>query len=195
VARNRARNKQNLAALLVWSVILVPVTVLVHELAHWLVARSAGFPAQLHFASVSGFPEQAPFGGAPIAVGLVALAGPAMTLAFVGLGMANARHAWGKALVATALPRFALNAVYMFQQSLVLAGIAKASAPNFDEAVAGRALALPPQLLASVGALVLVIGLIWLWRRAGARGFALLVLGTAAGLYGWMGILGPRLLP
>lgn len=178
-----------------WSVALFPITVLLHELAHWLVARASGFPARLHFASVDNFPEQLPFGGAPGLVALTTLAGPAMTIALMIAGMAARSKPWGLPLVATALSRFVINAMFIVQQALVLAGIAQASQPNFDEVVAARALSAPAPLFAGVGALAFFVGGVWLWRNAGPWQFLALILGTLTGMVGWLGLVGPMLLP
>ncbi|MEY2884352.1 MAG: hypothetical protein RL490_2076 [Pseudomonadota bacterium] len=183
------------AILLLSCVALLPATVILHELAHWLVGQLAGFPTQLHFASVDGLPETAPFGGAPLGVALAALAGPAMSVLLVGVGMISRHRPWGLPLVATAIARFAVNIIYMIQQAFVLAGVAKASQPNFDEILAARALGLPPQPLAAIGAIVLLAALAWLWRQASGRTLLVLAVGTVAGMVGWLGLLGPRLLP
>jgi hypothetical protein len=179
----------------VLSALLFPLTVVLHELGHFLVGRSFGFPTLLHAASVTGLPETPPFDGEAGGVALAALAGPAVTLALAALGLLYRTRVWGLPLMATALVRFLVNLLYMVQQGFVAAGIAAASDPNFDEVLAARALGVAPQPLAAVGALLLLAGLVFLWRQAGGRGFFVLMAGTVAGMTLWLALLGPRLLP
>jgi hypothetical protein len=176
-------------------VVLFPLSVVLHELGHFLIGRVFGIPTELHAASVSGLPETAPFGNSPGGVALASLAGPAITMLLVVLGFAFRTRVWGLPLLAVALARFFVNLAYMIQQRFVAAGIAAPSNPNFDEIQAARALDLPPQPLAAVGAVLLLAGLVFLWRFAGPRGFLVLTSGTIAGMVGWLVLLGPRLLP
>lgn len=175
--------------------LLFPVTVLLHELAHLLVGRLFGFATVLHAASVTGLPEESPYGGAPAGVAMAALAGPAATLALAGLGVRFRHRAWGLPLVTVTLARFLINLLYMVQQGFVAAKIAAPSKASFDEVLAAEALGLPPQPLAALGAAVLVVGVIFLSRQAGPRGLLALTAGTVAGMTIWLGLLGPRLLP
>lgn len=190
-----AVSTRSLAGLLAWCLVLVPATIQLHEAGHWLVARLAGFAPVLHFASVDGIPDQPPFGGAAPAVALASLAGPAVSILLVLTGMMSAARAWAMPLVAAGILRFVINPMFLVQQALVAAGIAEAGAGNFDEIVAARALGWPPAALALPGALVLLLGLVWLWRRASGRQLAVLLAGTVAGVVLWMGALGPILLP
>lgn len=175
--------------------LLFPMTVVLHELGHFTVGWLAGFPVVLHFASVSGVPEQLPFAGAPLAAGLASLAGPAISLALAAAGLAGWRRLWGLPLLAAVLPRFTVNLLFMVQQGFVWAGIAEAGNSSMDEAVAARALGVSPVPLAAIGALVLLLGLWQLWARAGGKGLLVLALGTGAGMAGWLIGVGPRLLP
>lgn len=175
--------------------LLFPATVILHELGHFGIGWLSGFPVALHYASVTGLPEAAPYAGAPLAVALAALAGPAISLAMLAAGMAGWRRIWGLPLLAAALPRFVVNLLFMVQQGFVLAGIAQAGRPNIDEANAARALDVPAAPLAAIGAMALLAGLWAVWRRAGAGGVLMLALGTGLGMAGWLVVLGPRLLP
>lgn len=147
-------------------VVMFPLSVIAHELGHWLTARMLGFPAILHFASVSGVPDQPPFGAVAGAVALVSLAGPLVTLALLALGSANFAKPWGRPLVVAAGFRFALNLIFLIQFGLVLAGIAAPAEAIFDEVTAAHSLGLLPVLLVAIGPLALAAALIRLWRAS-----------------------------
>ncbi len=178
-----------------WCVLLFPLSVLLHELAHVLAGRLGGFAMILHHASATGLPEVPPWAGRPGAVALAALAGPLVTLALAGLGAINARRAWGMPLVAAAIPRFFANLVYLVQLLLALFGAGTPASADFDESVAAAALGWPPLALEAPGGLLFVVVLLWLGQRAGGGGFLALLLGTGLGMALWYGWAGPMLLP
>ena len=200
--QSRPRSQQHMKLLysfqwahFLWCVALAPIAILLHELSHQVVGVAVGFPAQLHFASVSGIPEAAPFGGNPVSVALASLAGPAMSMSLMAIGAHFSKRPWGLPLVAVNVPRFVVNVVFLVQQALVVAGVFKAGESRFDEATAANALGWSAVALGSVGALFFFFGLVWLWRRAKGAGFIALALGTASGAFIWLQLLGPLLLP
>lgn len=178
-----------------WSAALFPVATLLHEVGHFAAAAAVGFSPKLHFASVTGFPETPPFGGAPLGVAFASFAGPAVTMILGFIGAARTKSSWGLPLVAVCVPRFIVNSIFLLQQSLVLAGIAQASNPNFDEIVTARALAITPAPLAAIGAILFFAGLAWLWLKSSRGGLLALFVGTGVGMFGWLAYLGPAVLP
>lgn len=167
----------------------------VKEAARRLTARLLGFPALLHFASVSGVPEKPPFGAAAGAVAAVSLAGPLVTLALLAWGSLRLNKPWARALVVATGLRFALNFIFLIQFGFVLAGIAAPSDAIFDEVTAALAIGVPPFVLVAIGPIALVAALVRLWRTSSFSEIAVLTIGTAAGAALWMGLLGPLLLP
>ena len=92
----QARTRR-LWTLFLWSLMVGPIAVLLHELGHWIVAVTAGFQPVLHAYAVSGVPETGPFGGDPAGVAAVALAGRLKSITdipvLVGVGVSNAQQA------------------------------------------------------------------------------------------------------
>src|SRR5215208_7413076 len=78
---------------LAWPIVFVPLTILLHELGHLVVARTLGFRnATLHFSAVDpGFS----FGAGSSAEGLVGLAGPLVTILLTATGIIWAQRSRG----------------------------------------------------------------------------------------------------
>lgn len=115
--------------------LVAPLTVIAHELGHFLAGRAMGFDAELRAASVSG---GAVLGRAPDwMVAVQALAGPLVTFLLLASAFAIGRRRakpWVIALAATAPLRFLVGAsyltwsIYAWSQGGELRG-----SPNFDE--------------------------------------------------------------
>ena len=188
------------AQLFLLALLLAPIAIVAHEIAHWLVAQSLGLAPQLHFGSVSGIPEAPPFGGTPLAVAAAMLAGPLATAGITAFGIwAYTRTAapWSLALAMVTPTRFVANVLFLIQYSFVVTGIAQPSSPNFDEVSAARALGIAEIGLAAIGAALFV--LVWCWLlfkvQPGAVSVLALLIGNIAGTALWLSTIGPLLLP
>ncbi len=184
-----------------WSVLLAPLTIVIHELGHLLVARAVGFPNPvLHFSSVdpgaaAGLPDSA--------LGLATLAGPIVSavlalVACVWIGW-RAATPWALALAVTAVTRFAVGIPYTLVTGIIRFVGAQLAPPAFDEYKAGAALGWSGDLLLAATSALCIAVLWWIGRhlQRDARGATWLGLfvGTATGWALWMKGLGPWLLP
>lgn len=185
----------------VWPIAFVPVTILLHEMGHLIVARSLGFrDATLHFSAVNPGPS---YGAGSAGEGLVGLAGPLVTVVLTAVGIFWAYRdraaVWPYCLAVAAASRFAVSVPYSVAAILVRMSGRRLADPAFDEHKAATALGWSGDLLLGATSTLPVLVLIWLSLRLPRgsklkRSFALLV-GTGFGWFLWMGLLGPRLLP
>ncbi len=189
----------------IWSIGLAPVTPLLHELAHMLVAYAVGYPSPtLHFSSVDPGPSD---GLPPSAAGLVALAGPVRSalLALVGCALLwrQGPAPWSTAPTVSAVSRFVVAVPYTIDLVAVQVMGLQLAPPAFDEYKAGTALHISGNALLASTSLLLCAVRWWVHRQLyrhlppdEARGaWVGLVVGTAAGWAGWMLGLGPLLVP
>lgn len=180
------------------TVIAVPFTILAHELGHFLTGIALGHPdVTLHFASVSSGATDA---GAPAwELGLVAAAGPLVSLAMAGVctWMAHRHRPYPLVVAAgfVAPVKFVIGVVFLMSR---LRG-AEGGSPNFDEFNAAVHFGISPVWTSLAGALVLVAAWVLLIRSLppGRRGLPLvgLTVGTGAGIFLYAGLVGPWLLP
>jgi len=184
-----------------WSLVLAPVTIVLHELGHLFVARAVGFPnPTLHFNSVDpGLADGLP----QAALGMATLAGPVVSAA-VALGACvwifwRAATPWAAALAVTAASRFVVGVPYTIVNVGARLIGSQLAPPEFDEYKAGAALAWSGDALLAGTALIPVV-VFWTVNRrlrAGERAAAWsgLLIGTTVGWAVWMLGAGPALLP
>ena len=193
-------DRPNLLALLLWPIALVGLTILLHETGHLLAAKYFGLPdTALHFDRVD-YDERVAVDAWKL--GVIGLAGPAVTIILIIIGLAWAgktRHPAAYALAAAAASRLIVGVPYtVVALALFLSG-RHLAAPSFDEARAALAFGLPPEALMAVStaAFFIAFGGVVGALPKGLRllGLSALVAGTAAGWGLWMVVLGPRLLP
>lgn len=193
---------QRLWTLFLWSLLVGPIALLLHELGHWIVAVTAGFQPVLHAYAVSGVPETAPFGGNPAGVAAVALAGPTVTLLLTVAGYRLWRRdpscSWALALAFAAPLRFLVNLLFFIGSALVALGLVVRDNPAFDEFLAARALGIPAAALVAIGAVVLPLTWWSIFRRLDEDRWASilsLTAGSTIGIALWLGPVGRLLLP
>ncbi len=184
-----------------WSLLLAPVTIVLHEGGHLFTALAVGFPhPTLHFNSVDpgaadGLPRSA--------AGLAALAGPAVSAALAVGACAwlrwRAATPWAAALAVTAASRFVVGVPYTIVNAGALLIGSQLAPPEFDETKAGAALGWSGDALLAGTSLVLAV-VLWsvgrgLFRGERVAAWSGLLIGTALGWAVWMLGLGPLLLP
>ena len=183
-----------------WPLLLVPATILLHELGHLLAAISLGFPEPaLHFSSIShGDVSDRP----PWQPGVVGLAGPAVTALLLGLGLwmmiRRPGQRFGHALAIAAASRFFVGVPYTIGNLIALATGRRLAPPSFDEYKAGEALGWSGNLTLGVTAalvlLVLVALIVRLPKGERLAAWPGLVAGTIGGWALWF-TLAPVVLP
>lgn len=185
------------ALLALMSLLFTPLTILLHELGHFMVPHLAGLSAQLHPTRISG---GAALGSeAPWLVALQAGGGPLIT-ALMGLGgaflyRADARRLWALAFAIAAVSRFLVTTAWLGLR-LLLWGMGRpyAGKPNFDEYNMAVAIGVRPELTAIAATLFLAAMLYWLLRRVRKdRRLIYFIVMAAAVLLG--NILWPALAP
>jgi hypothetical protein len=181
------------------SAVLVPVGIVLHELAHLLAALALGFPnPEFHFSAVSpgDVRQQQQW-----ELGAVALAGPLVTGLLTGLGIAAHRQwplsVWPFALAIAAASRFAVAVPFSVVSVLMRLSGQRLAPPAFDEQKAADALVWSGELLLGITSVTLLIVLTWLVIKLPSRWVTLpaTLIGTAAGWALWMVALGPVLFP
>lgn len=184
-----------------WSLLFVPLTIVLHELGHWSAAMWLGFPdPALHYSSIShgevtNFPLSA--------VGIVGLAGPVVTVLLTlfagGWFCVQGPARWAFALCLSAASRFVVGVPYTVVNTAVLLTGGRLQAPAFDEHKAGTALGWSGDALLASTAVLLIAALLSmafkLPRAERSAAWPGLLLSTALGWILWMKALGPLLLP
>lgn len=193
---------QRVANLFVWALALAPLTILLHELGHWVVAKASGFEPVLRYSAVSGIPEVPPFGGKPLGVAASALAGPLVSIFLTATGYLLWRRrpslTWALALAFVAPVRFLINVMFLLVSAFVALGVVPRPSPKFDEMTVALALGLPVLPIVAVGAITLPLAWFLIIRRLGVdrwRSVAPLLAGTVVGIALWVGPVGQMLLP
>jgi len=184
-----------------WSLVLAPVTIVLHELGRLFVARAVGFPdPTLHFNSVDpGLADGLP----QAALGLSTLAGPVVSAA-LALGACVwifwcAATPWAIALAVTAVSRFVVGVPYTIVNVCARLSGSQLAPPEFDEYKAGAALAWSGDALMACTSLLPAVEFWTVNRhlRAGERvaAWSGLLIETTVGWASWMLGAGPALLP
>lgn len=179
-------------------VIAAPLTILTHELGHFLTGLAFNHPGVvLHYGSVTSDAAKAGYPAWQLAV--VAAAGPLVTCATVVLCcylVARDRpHPLVVAVGLFAPLKFSVGLVFIYYW---LSGV-RNSSPNFDEFTVAKQAGISPFIPIFIGVAFLVGG--WLWLILSIpRGkriifLAASIMGAALGLALYGGIIGPRLLP
>jgi hypothetical protein len=181
------------------STLLVPLSIVLHELGHLLSALALGFPnPEFHYNAVSPGDVS---GQEQWELGVVGLAGPLVTALLTGVGIAAHRRrpgsAWPFALAIAAASRFAVAVPFSLANVYVRLSGQRLSPPAFDEQKAADALGWSGELLLGLTSATLLIVLAWLVVKLPNRwmSVAAILVGTAAGWALWMGALGPILFP
>jgi hypothetical protein len=184
-----------------WCVFFVPLTIVLHELGHYLAALWAGSPnPALHYSWTS--PGDLAAKDASIGA-VIGLAGPAVTVILSVFACAwilfrSPAH-WAFALAVSAASRLVVAVPYTVLIIVVRLTGGSLSPPVFDEYKAGIALGWSGDALLASTAIVLVGALVCVGVKLprGERSIAWpgLVIGTSLGWILWMTLLGPTLLP
>lgn len=184
-----------------WSLVLTPFTLVLHEVGHLLAGSAFGLPGlELHFSHVSHGDVS---DRSALVLSTVGFAGPAVTIALALSGMAwvSFRKAspWAFALVIAAASRLALAAPYTILSVLARLRGERLPPHGFDEYRAAEALGWPGLSALGVTTTFVFLVLVWLTVRL-PRGQRLaawvgLLSGVVLGWVIWMGSLGPALLP
>ena len=200
-----AIEKRNLGAELLslagWAALLAPVGIVLHELGHFAVGLSLGYPVRMHVGSVSG---GAAIGlASDLHVAMEAVAGPLVTVALAAIAiwglLRRPGSRWALALAITAPIRFIVGGVYLF--AVIKAWLEETAfqgTPNFDEYNAALALGLSPVCLVAVQTLGLLA--YWSWVITQPRPVARLasvasvLVGAVVGIALWMALIGPAVL-
>lgn len=189
------------ARLAAWTALMIPLTILVHELGHFSVGLTTGLPLELHPTSVSGGAE--PGAAADWLVAPQAGGGPLMTVAmslvFAALYRRDPRRLWALAAAVAAASRLLVTTAYLgLRLFLLVLGRPYRATPNFDEHNVARALGLPPVLMAAAATLFLIALYVWLLRQVPRdRRFpfvAASIAGVALGAVAWTALPPPLLL-
>jgi hypothetical protein len=184
-----------------WCVFFVPLTIVLHELGHYLAAVLAGSPnPALHYSWTN--PGDVA-GKGPAISGVIGLAGPATTIILSAFGCLWIRlrrpTRWAFALSVSAVSRFVVAVPYTIVNIGIRLVGGSLRPPAFDEYKAGTALGWSGDALLASTVIVLVAVLVCVGSKL-PRGERLiawggLVTGTLLGWILWMLFLGPALLP
>jgi hypothetical protein len=156
------------ATLALLAALFTPLTILLHELGHFLPALLSDLPARLHPTTVSGGASRGS-GAADWLVALQAGGGPLVT---VVMGLAGAmlygrgRRLWALAFAVAAISRLAVTTAWLgLRLVFLLLGRPYRGTPNFDEYNLALALGVPPLFTAAAATLFFALLLAWLVRR------------------------------
>jgi hypothetical protein len=183
------------------TLLLTPVTILLHELGHFALPLLADLPAQLHPTRVSGGASpgtSAPSWMIATQAGLGPAATVLMSLIAGALFRRDRRQLWALAFAVAAASRFLVTTFYLGLRLVVLAlGLPHSGKPNFDEYNLARALGFPSEIAAAIATLFLFGVLFWLMRQVekGRRliYFVAMAAGIVAGNIAWAGLAPPVL--
>lgn len=184
-----------------WCVFFVPVTIMLHELGHYLTALLAGSPnPTIHYSGSS--PGDFAGNDGPIGAA-IGLAGPAVTVILSAFACAwillRGPARWAFALAVSAVSRFVVAVPYTVLSILARLTGSSLSPPVFDEHKAGTLLGWSGDALLASTTIVLIGVLLCVGLKLprGERSVAWpgLVIGTILGWACWMMLLGPALLP
>jgi len=182
-------------------VLLAPLTIVLHEVGHYVAALWAGSPnPALHYSWTD--PGNLPTKDASTD-GVIGLAGPAVTIILSLFACAwilwRGPARWAFALAISAVSRFVVAVPYTLINIAVRLTGASLRAPAFDEYKAGTALGWSGDALLASTVVVLIGVLVFVGRKLpdGERSVAWsgLVIGTVLGWACWMLLLGPAVLP
>ncbi len=184
-----------------WCVFFAPLTIVLHELGHYLAALWVGSPnPALHYSWTS--PGDLTAKDASIGA-VIGLAGPAVTviLSLFACAWILLRGAarWTFALAVSAASRLVVAVPYTVINIVLLLMGRSLSPPSFDEHKAAIALGWSGDAVLASTAMVLAGVLVCVGVKL-PRGERLvawpgLVIGTALGWICWMTLLGPAVLP
>lgn len=181
-----------------WSALMTPLSVLLHELGHFTIARAFGYPARLKATSVAADLDRAP----EWIQLLQSTAGPLVTLVITiiaaSLYSRRPSRRWALSLAVAAPHRYLVVSAYLGALGAVtLLGGRMGGTPNFDEYNTARAAGAPIIAVAIAITLALILYWIWLVRRIprGSRIGSILaiVAGAGAGMYSWVAVAPPVL--
>lgn len=178
--------------------VAAPVTILLHELGHYLADKAFGFPnVVLHYGSTSNGAAEAGF---PLwQQGISAAAGPLTTIAILLLCCYIVAR-YGPHPVAVATGLVAPIRMFIIGVLFIMARMKNANmSGNFDELNASRAGGVSVDWLIAIELLALVAAWWYLASRIPRRERMLALLscmaGMIVGLVLWIGLLGRVLLP
>lgn len=192
---------RELLSLAGWGAVLAPLGIVLHEMGHFIVGFSLGFPVRLNVGSVS---DGAAIGAATDqAVAMQASAGPLVTIALMAVAaiglLKRPGSRWPYALAITAPIRFIVGGTYLFWVGKAwFEETAFQGSPNFDEYNAALALGLSPAWLVAIQTLGLIA--YWLWATTRPRPIARIasvgsvLVGAVIGIALWMALIGPAVL-
>lgn len=193
--------KRELTAIASWAAIFAPLSIFVHELAHYVAGRAMGYPVVMNVASVAGGAELGVDPNYEVAV--QAAAGPLMTLilAFSALFFLRRQPMprWAFAMAIVVPTRTMVGVVFLYYHVKArLSGEVFQGKPNFDEFNAATALGWSPVLLLSIQTALLILYYVYVIHRypSGQRiwGSLAALCGGVAGIAVWMMVVGPAAL-
>jgi hypothetical protein len=189
----RRRSFRDAGKLFLFSLLLTPVTILIHELGHFAVPLLFDLPAQLHPTTVSGGAR--PGSGNPgWMVAAQAGGGPLLTVTMGLIGywlfVRDGRRLWALAFAAAAVSRLLVTTGYLAVRLLfAIQGRMFNGTPNFDEYNVAEALGFSPVVASLVATGFLAFLLFRLFRRVerGSRLLfaAALTLAIGIGNFAW----------
>ncbi|WP_143960295.1 hypothetical protein [Litoribacter populi] len=193
---------KNSAKFLAWPIIFVPITIMLHEMGHYIIGFMFQFPnLQLHYGSVSHTATELDF--PPWQLALQASAGPLITILIASLpcyfATKREQNIFLISLGIVAPIRFLIGSVYLFWIVIIFFSGGSMGASNFDEYNVASLTTIPLAFIL----IVETIFMLWTWWFLGNRihkkgriiFIASIIAGTSLGISLWLNIVGPILLP
>ncbi|EAQ30662.1 hypothetical protein NAP1_07780 [Erythrobacter sp. NAP1] len=186
------------ALLFFWSLVLAGPVIFLHEAGHFLAGLTYGEDVRMTASSVISNTPATDY--PPLQRVVQTGMGPivSVVLTLIGIALIGRFRAFGLALAITAPARFIFSVGFLGVLAYrALSGLPPPS-PSFDEHTVMTAIALPLWPLL-VGELIF---LIWVWRTVHRAmpdkrrwlAWGALIAGTVAGIFAWLGLVGPALL-